>query len=52
MAIPIADHPAFEKDTGAEVSALAFSDDGLRIAVGNEDGIVKVYDIRYPVAQF
>ena len=32
-----------------DIHSLCFSDDSLKIALGDEIGQIKVYDLRYPV---
>lgn len=34
------------------MTAIEFSPDGLNLAVGNKEGKVSVYDLRYPVPLF
>ena len=36
------------EDLGDDLSSIAFSNDGLQMALGNIDGVVKVFDIRNP----
>jgi ribosome biogenesis protein ENP2 len=50
--IPNKNQLGLGKESSAEVTALAFSDDGMRIAIGNEEGTVKIFDIRYPIPQY
>ena len=43
-------HTAFDKyDIGGEVTALAFSTDGLWVAIGSEWGKVRMFDLWYPL---
>lgn len=50
--LPIKNHKAFENFGTSEITALAFSDDGMHLAIGNEIGKLKLYDIRYPIPIF
>lgn len=51
--LPVKDHSAFTNyDLCGEVSALAFSDDGMNVAIGNENGKVRVFDLRYPIPKY
>jgi ribosome biogenesis protein ENP2 len=50
--LPIKNHKAFENFDTSEITALAFSDDGMHLAIGNEIGKLKLYDIRYPIPIF
>lgn len=50
--LPIKGHKAFENHDMSEITSLAFSEDGMNLAVGNEVGKVKLYDIRYPIPIF
>ena len=36
------------EDLGQDLTSISFSDDGMLLALGNNDGITKVYDIRNP----
>ena len=50
--LPIKNHKAFENYDTSEITSLAFSDDGMYLAIGNEFGKVKMFDIRYPIPMF
>ena len=50
--IPVKDHKAFQNYDMSEITSLAFSDDGMYLAIGNEVGKVRLFDIRYPVPIF
>ena len=50
--LPIKDHKAFENYDMSEVTSVAFSQDGMNLAIGNEVGTVKLFDIRYPIPIF
>jgi ribosome biogenesis protein ENP2 len=50
--LPIKNHKAFENFDTSEITSLAFSDDGINLAIGNQVGKVKLYDIRYPIPIF
>lgn len=48
--LPVKNHRAFENyPLGGEVTALKFSPNGMNIAIGNEEGKVRVFDLRYPL---
>jgi len=50
--LPIKNHKAFENYDMSEITSLKFSDDGMYLAIGNECGKVKLFDIRYPIPLF
>jgi ribosome biogenesis protein ENP2 len=52
LELPVKGHKAFENYDMSEITALSFSDDGMYLAIGNEVGKVKLFDIRYPVPIF
>ena len=52
LEIPVKGHKAFENYDMSEITALQFSDDGMYLAIGNETGKVRLFDIRYPVPLF
>ena len=50
--LPIKNHKAFENYDTSEITSLKFSEDGMYLAIGNEFGKVKLFDIRYPIPIF
>ena len=50
--LPIKGHKAFENYDLHEITSVAFSQDGINLAIGNEVGAVKLFDIRYPIPIF
>jgi len=50
--LPIKNHSAFENYDMSEITSLAFSEDGMYLAIGNEFGKLKLFDIRYPIPIF
>lgn len=50
--LPIKNHKAFENYDMSEITSLAFSKDGMHLAIGNESGKIKLFDIRYPIPIF
>jgi ribosome biogenesis protein ENP2 len=50
--LPIKNHKAFENYDMSEITSLAFSKDGMHLAIGNESGKLKLFDIRYPIPIF